>query len=44
MENFDFVALFKQILTYFWEVFKFWKLIPEDVATKIESEANKDAE
>lgn len=36
--------ILKLVLNYFWEIFKFWDIIPEDVAGKIEEEANKDAE
>ena len=26
-----------KVLEYFWEIFKFWKLLPEDVAADIEA-------
>ncbi len=39
-----FTEILKLVLTYFWEIFKFWEIIPGDLAEKIESEANKDAE
>ncbi len=39
-----FTEILKLVLNYFWEIFKFWEIIPGDLADKIEDEADKAAQ
>lgn len=39
-----FTEILKLVLNYFWQIFKFWEIIPEDLATKVEDEADKAAQ